>query len=112
MDLLGNMDRQDLMVHQETEAHQDCLDPMGRQECEGLRVLREREENLANLARWVPPVPQVFKVHLDPLVSEENGESPALWDLRVLPASEGERETRDLLVTPASRVYPDQQDHR
>ena len=112
MDLLGNMDRQDLMVHQETEAHQDCLDPMGRQEYEGLRVLREREENLANLARWVPPVPQVFKVHQDLSVNEESGESPALWDLRVLPASEGERETRDLLVTPVSRVYPDLRDLR
>ena len=112
MDLLGNMDRLDLMVHQETEVHQDFQDPMGRPECEGLRVLREREENLANLARWVPPVPQVFKVHQDLSVNEESGESPALWDLRVLPASEGERETRDLLVTPVSRVYPDLRDLR
>ena len=112
MDLLGNMDRLDLMVHQETEAHQDCLDPMGRQEYEGLRVLREREENLANLARWVPPVPQVFKVHRDPSVSVESEGSLALWDLRVLPASEVERETRDLQVTRESREYPDLLDLR
>ena len=86
MDLLGNMDLQGLMVLQGTEAHLGCLDQMARQECEGLRVPRVREENLANLARWVPPVPQVFKVHQDLSVNEESGESPALWDLRVLPA--------------------------
>ena len=107
MDLLGNMDLQGLMVLQGTEAHLGCLDQMARQECEGLRVPRVREENQANLARWVPPAPQVFKVHRDPSVSVESEGSLALWDLKVLPASEVERETRDLQVTPASREYPD-----
>ena len=107
MDPLGNMDLQGLMVLQGTEAHLGCLDPMDRQECEGPRVPREREENLENPARWVLLVPQVFKVHRDPSVSVESEGSLALWDLKVLPASEVERETRDLQVTPASREYPD-----
>ena len=106
------MDLRDLMVLQGTEAHRVYLDPMDRQECEGPRVPREREENLANLARWEPRVPLVFKVHRDPSVSVESEGSPALWDLRDLPASEVERETRDLQVTPASRGYPDLLDLR
>ena len=112
MDLRGNTDLQGLMVLQGTEAHLGCLDPMDHQECEGLRVPREREENLANPAKWVPRVPQVFKVHRDPSVSVESEESLALWDLRVLPASEVERETRDLQVTRASREYQDLLDLR
>lgn len=112
MDLLGNMDLQGLMVLQGTEAHRVCLDPMDRQECEGPRVPREREENLENLAKWVLLVPQVFKVHRDPSVSVESEGSLALWDLRDLPASEVERETRDLQVTRASREYPDLLDLR
>lgn len=112
MDLQGNMDLRDLMVLQGTEAHRVCLDPMDRQECEGPRVPREREENLANLARWEPPDPLVFKVRRDPSVSVESEGSLALWDLRDLPASEVERETRDLQVTRASREYPDLLDLR
>ena len=112
MDLQGNMDLQGLMVLQGTEAHLGCLDPMDLQECEGLRVPREREENLENPERWVLLVPQVFKVHRDLSVSVESEGSLALWDLRVLPASEVERETRDRQVTRASREYPDLLDLR
>ena len=112
MDLLGNMDLQGLMVLQGTEAHLGCLDPMDRQECVVPRVPREREENLANPARWVPLVPQVFKVHRDPSVSVESEGSLAPWDLRVLPASEVERETRDRLEIRESREYPDLLDLR
>ena len=112
MELLGNMALPDLMDLQGTEAHQGCLDLMDHQECEGLKDLREREENLANLARWDPPDPPVCKVLLDLSVSGESGGSLALSDLRGLPASGVERETRDLLETRASREYPDLLDLR
>ena len=102
----------DLMVLQGTEAHQACRDPMDHRECEGLRDLREREESLESLARWAPLDQLVCKVLLDLSVSGESGGSLALSDLRDLPASGVERETRDLLETRASREYPDLLDLR
>ena len=86
MGLLGNMDLQGLMVLQGTEAHLGCLDPMDRQECEGLRDLREKGESLASPARWDLQDQPGFKVLLDPSVRGESGGSLALSDLRVLPA--------------------------
>ena len=111
-ELPGNTALLGLMVLQGTEAHQVCRDPMDHRECEGLRDLRERGENLASLARWDPPDQLGCKVLLDPSASGESGESLALSDLRDLPASEVERETRDLLETRASREYQDLLDLR
>ena len=111
-ELPGNTALLDLMVLQGTEAHQACRDPMDHPECEGLRDLREREESLESLARWAHQDQLVCKVLLDPSGSGESVGSLALSDLRGLPASEVERETRDLQVTPASRGYPDLLDLR
>ena len=111
-ELLGNTDLPGLMVLQGTEARQVCRGQMDHQECEGLRDLREKGESLASLARWDLQDQPGFKVLLDPSVRGESGGSLALSDLRVLPASEVEKETRDRLETRESREYPDLLDLR
>ena len=63
------------------------------------KVLKEKEENLANQEKWVFQVHLVCKDHLDHLVKEEKEGSLDHQDLLDLQVLVVERVTRDHLVT-------------
>ena len=103
MDRQASQDLRALMVHPETEDRQVFQDLTDHLESGELRGHREREENLASLARWDPPALRDYKDHPDLLVNVESGESRGLLDLKDPQDWVAEWETKDLPVIPALR---------